>query len=166
MLSADGHTAREISEALLEITGKALIGNDFESFERCFHVPHLIETPDEKRVLKTQAALRRVFDCVVEDYRNRNITDLIRITEVAEFRGPFRVEATHCTHMMSRHLRVMDPFPCFSVLEFIDDRWQCTSSQYAVDQKTTVGRALSHRPNAPHTDPRADTQGAADKRKN
>ncbi len=143
MLERDGYTAKDISEMLLEVTGTALLSNDFEMFERCFLLPHVVETPDKKTVLKTQSALRTVFERVVQDYANRNITDLIRICEVAEFRGPFRIEATHITHMMSGHQRVMEPFPSFSVLEFVENRWQISASQYAVDQKTTVGRALS-----------------------
>jgi hypothetical protein len=140
-----GETSCEISELLLEVTAKAMLGNDFDAFARCFHLPHVIETPDRKTVLKSTAALRAVFDTVVADYANRGVTRLIRVCEVSEFRGPFRIEATHITHMMAGNLRVADPFPCFSVLEFIEDRWQCTSSQYAVDRRTTVGRALDAR---------------------
>lgn len=127
---------------LLEKTAKAMLSGDFDTFALCFALPHVIETPDKKTILKSRAALREVFDSVVEDYANRRITDLIRICEVAEYRGPFRIEATHITHMMSGHFRVQDPFPSFSVLEYIEDRWQISSSQYAVDKTTTVGRAL------------------------
>lgn len=160
MLAADGYTARQISEHLLEVTGKALLSNDFDAFAPCFHLPHVIETPDKKTILKTRAALQEVFARVAQDYAERNITNLVRICEVAEFRGPFRIEATHVTHMMSGNLRVLDPFPNYSVLEYIDARWQISSSQYAVDKKTTVGRALSRRL------PENDQLPAADRGKN
>ena len=39
----------------------------------------------------------------------------------------------------------------FSVLEFIDGRWQATATQYAVDKTTTVGRAISGNARFRHT---------------
>ena len=128
---------------LLELTGHALLSNNFALFSRCFHLPHIIETADHKRVLNTLEELQAVFDSVVDDYARRRVTNLVRITEEAEFRSDTRLEAAHITHMMSGDQRVKDPFPCFSVLELIDDRWQITASQYAVDTDTTVGRALA-----------------------
>lgn len=166
MLSADGKTAVEIAETMLETTGTAMLSNDFDTFAQCFHVPHVIETPDTKTILKTRTALREVFDRVVEDYRDRNVTSLVRICEVAQFHGPFKIESTHITHMMSGNLRVKDPFPSYGILEFIDNRWQCSSSQYAVDNKTTVGRALNTSIPETETEPRASLAAATDNRKN
>ena len=143
MEQVNGRTAREISEMLLELTGEALLSGNFETFAVCFHLPHTIETPDYKRVLKTRNDLQAVFESVTDDYRRKRVTRLIRICEVAEFKSEQRVEATHITHLMAGDQRVTDPFPNFSVLELIDGRWQCTASQYAVDKNTTVGRAIS-----------------------
>lgn len=142
MLHVNPQAAKEISERLLKITGDALLNNDFDTFAGCFGLPHLIETPDSKRVMENLQDMRVVFDGVVDDYRRRQITNLVRICEVAEFRSETRIEATHITHMMSGNQRVVDPFPAFSILELIDGRWQATSSQYAVDNKTAVGRVL------------------------
>ena len=136
-------TAKEICEGHLETTGRALLARDFEAFAACFDLPHTIETPDRKTVLKTLAALRSVFDRVCEDYQYRRVTDLMRFIEVAEFRGPNRIEVMYVTHMMSGSHRVVDPFPCYSVVERIGDSWLISASQYAVDESTTVGRALS-----------------------
>ncbi len=143
MDQVNGRTAKDISEMLLELTGGALLSGNFETFAACFHLPHTIETPDHKRVLETRTDLRAVFDSVTDDYRRKRITRLVRICEVATFKSETRVEATHITHMMAEDQRVGDPFPNFSVLEFIDGRWQATATQYAVDKTTTVGRALS-----------------------
>ncbi|QUJ75467.1 hypothetical protein KDD17_10830 [Sulfitobacter albidus] len=74
------------------------------------------------------------------------MTTLVRITEVAEFRSDTRIEATHMTHMMAGDLRVNDPFPNFSVLEFISGRWRIASSQYAVDARSHVDRAINMLP--------------------
>ena len=143
MDQVNGQTAKEISEMLLELTGDALLSGNFETLAACFHLPHTIETPDHKRVLHSRRDLQTVFDSVTDDYRRKRITKLVRICEVAEFKSETRVEATHITHMMSGDQRVGDPFPNFSVLEFIDGRWQVTASQYAVDNQTTVGRAIA-----------------------
>jgi hypothetical protein len=143
MRQVNGQTAKQIAEETLELTGKALLGNDFATFERCFHLPHSIETPDHKRVLQTREELRAVFDRVAEDYARKRVTQLVRYCEVAEFENDSRINATYLSHMLAGDQRVSDPFPIFSVLEFIDDRWQCKASQYAVDTQTTVGRAIA-----------------------
>lgn len=143
MQRVNGQTAVEVSEMLLALTAEALLSNNFSLFAHCFHLPHTMETADSKRVLKTTDDLKSVFDSVTNDYRRRHITNLVRICEVAEFKDERSLGATHTTHLMSGDQRLDNPFPCFSILEFIDGRWQCTSSQYAVDTQTTVGRAIA-----------------------
>ena len=142
MLSADGEPAKQLAERMLEQTGNALLSNDFDAFAQLFCVPHTLETPDRKTTLQTRSALKEVFDRVVQDYAEHNVTALVRINEHACFHGPFKIEAMHVTHMMSGNWRIKDPIPSYGILEFIDNRWQCTSSQYAVDDNTTVGLAL------------------------
>ena len=139
----NGQTAKEISEMILALTAKALLTGSFDQFAHWFHLPHTIETPDCKSVLRTEEDMKVVFDSVTDDYRQKRVTDLVRICEVAEFQSEKRVVATHITHMMAGNQRVNDPFPNLSVLEFIGGRWQATSTQYAVDRYTTVGRALA-----------------------
>lgn len=143
MLSADGKPASAIAQELLEQTADALIKKDFDAFAQYIRIPHVIETPDHKTTLKTRVALQEVFTHVVQDHADRNVTQLVRSCEVAEFQGAFKIEAVHITHMMSGNWRVIEPFPTLMLLEFIEGRWQATKSQYAVDTKTTVGRALA-----------------------
>lgn len=139
---AKSEIARDISERLLALTGQALLANDFESFARHFQLPHFIATLEHERTIETQEELCALFMRVTEDYQRRRVTDLVRFCDVAEFRTPTRIEATHTTHMMSGDQRVIDPFPTFSVLDKIDGDWKVSSSQYAVDTNTTVGHAL------------------------
>ena len=134
--------ANEVSEMLLERTAQAMLSGDFEGFAHCFALPHLIDTPDKKMTLNTRDALYDLFRQMVQGYKSRNVTALIRYCEVAEFRAPDRVEATHISHVMSNHQRVIDPFHTFSVIQFIDNRWQLTSSQYAVDAQSHISAAL------------------------
>lgn len=142
MDGSKGPSASDISEMLLEQTAKALLSGDFEAFSLCFALPHTIDTPDRKTTLKTVESLRLMFFRVVHDYRDRNVTALIRFCEVAEFHGPHRVKATHVSHVMSGNQRIIDPFHGYSVIDFIGGRWQLTSTQYAVDNETTVGRVI------------------------
>ena len=136
--------AKDVSQMLLEKTGKALLSGDFETFAQCFALPHTIDTPDRKTTLKTKSALSLMFFRVVADYRHRNITNIIRFCEVAEYKDLTTIEATHISYMMSGSQRVIEPFPGFSVIKYIDGRWQRTDTQYAVDNETTVGRALKN----------------------
>ncbi|MEP1765462.1 MAG: hypothetical protein ABJJ53_02225 [Sulfitobacter sp.] len=127
---------------ILEITGKALLAADFDTFASRFHVPHFISTIKDKTVLENNDDLLRVFKKVTQDYAIKGVTNLVRICEVAEYRTTTRIEATHTAHMMAGNDRIGPATPCFSVLEYIDGLWKVSSSQYAVDTKTTVGHAL------------------------
>lgn len=142
MVPDEHMSAREISEMLLEETRAALMADHFEAFAECIHLPHFIASSDDKRVLETLQDLRDIFKKVIQDYVSKRITELVRFCDVAEYRSPTRIEATHTTHLMSGNQRIGDPFPVFSVLEFIDGRWKISSSQYAVEKTTAVGFAL------------------------
>ncbi|MEP5632494.1 MAG: hypothetical protein ABJP79_11495 [Tateyamaria sp.] len=142
MTGALGMEALEVSEMLLERTAQAILNDDFEGFSHCFAIPHKIDTPDRKVTLETRDALRTLFQGVVQDYKNRNVTALIRHCEVAEFRGPQKVEATHVSHVMSGHQRVVDPFHTYSVMQFTDNRWQISATQYTLDRQIPVGATL------------------------
>jgi len=135
--------AKEISEEILEVTAQAMLSNDFESFAPWFHLPHYISSTKDKVKLTTREETRVMFDKVVEYYTLYRVTELIRIVEVSEYLTPTRIEATHITHVMSGSQRVVGSYPCYSVLKLTDGRWQLHNSQYAVDEHTTVGYALS-----------------------
>lgn len=119
-----------------------MLNGDFESLCHCYSVPHTIETPEGKITIQTHDALKVLFKKIVQNYRTRNVTALIRYCETAEFRGSNRVEATHVSHQMSGSQRIMAPFHGYSVIEFIDNRWQLTSTQFAIDKKNHAGAVL------------------------
>jgi len=149
MSGGPARTAREISEELLEITAKALLAGDFDTFSSCFHVPHFISSAEDKSVLKTRDDLFHVFVKVTQDYAIKRITNLVRICEIAEYQSATRIQATHIQHMMAGNDRVGEAMPCYSILEHIEGRWKVTASQYAVDSNTTVGHALKTQPKPP-----------------
>jgi len=140
-------TAREISEELLEITAKALLECDFDTFSKCFHIPHFISSAEDKTVLETREDLRRVFLTACQDYEVKRVTELVRICDVAEYQSATRIQAAHTQHMMAGNERIGSATPCYSILEYIDGRWQVASSQYAIDSKTAFGQALKNQRN-------------------
>lgn len=166
MLSGDGKSASSIAQTLLEQTADALMNKEFDTFAHFVSIPHVIETPDHKTILKTRAALLEVFNHVVQDHADRNVTQLVRTCEIAEFQGAFKIEAVHITHMMSANWRVIEPYPTLMLLELIEGRWQATKSQYAVDNKTTVGRALETTLRRSRLHPPTLVADTAEKRKN
>lgn len=142
MFNGKQQTAFEVSEMLLETTRVAIFNGDFDAFAACFHLSHLMESAGDKKVLKTREDLRDVFLSVTEDIARKRVTNLVRICEIAEYRGDPRIKATHMTHMMSGDQRVKEPFPSLYIIELIDGIWKVSASQYAVDKTTTVERPL------------------------
>ena len=142
MDKANDARAKQISEALLESTATAMLKGDFETFAAAFQLPHFVSTSDHKATLETEEHLREIFFRVREDYLRKQVTDLVRQCDVAEFRGDNIIEATHTSHLMSGNRRVHEPFPCYSVLERRGGIWRIASSQYAVDKSMMVGHAL------------------------
>jgi len=134
--------AKKIAEALLEITGTAMLAGDFDTFAACFQLPHFISTADNKTVLETPEDLRETFLRVREDYLRKQVTDMVRHCDVAAFRDPDTIAVAHTTHLLSGNYRVTAPYPCYSIMEHRDGVWRVSSSQYAVDTSTSVGHAL------------------------
>lgn len=145
MEQVNGKTAKEISLSLLAKTEKALLSNDFDSFVGCFHLPHSIGSAERRITLETRDDMRSIFDRVVEDYRSRRITALVRIIVECAFNSETQFTSSYVTHMMAGDLRVADPFPCYSIVDLIDGHWLITFSEYDVDKNITVGRALHHK---------------------
>lgn len=135
-------TAIGIAQWLLDETGSAYMENDFDRFINCFDLPHRIETATCKQTVKTVDEFRTLFENVSQSYQVMQTTALVRICDIAEFRTPKRIEATHITHIMSGNRRVVPPYPCFSVLTLREGRWRVASSQYDVDLSTHIGRAF------------------------
>lgn len=149
-MDGDGlRPAREISEMLLELTADSLLSGDFDAFACHFDLPHLISTTEGKTVVQTREEMRVMFERVAAEYARLQINNLIRICEVAEYRSPTHIEATHTSHMMSGDTRVLGPFPSFSILKCIDGQWKVSSSQYAFDKSTSLGEAIFTTPDTP-----------------
>lgn len=76
-------TAREIIETMLVRTSEAILANDFEAMNDCFHLPILLETSEQKMVIDSKAAHRALFDKLVEGHKAQKGNDINRLCEVA-----------------------------------------------------------------------------------
>jgi len=161
MDQVDGQTAKEISELLLEVTGRGLLAGDFDGFSTAFHLPHTVDSPAGTYVLRAREDLRSVFQSVRKIFVAQGVTDLVRVCESAVFQSPTRVGATHVTHFMAKDRRVNNPFPTYSVLERHDGQWKIATSQYAMDPDSPEGRTLKPYP-VPLMDPVHSSSDAGD----
>jgi hypothetical protein len=135
-------TAREVSEFLLDVTGRGLLQRDFELFASAFHLPHPVSTMDDRFVLQTRDDLRRAFDSTCDHHKDAGVTDMVRYCEAAAFKSPTCVEATHVAQLMRGSEPLQDPYPVFSVLQKIEGAWKIMSSDYAMDSTTGRAKAL------------------------
>lgn len=135
-------TARAIVEAMLKRTSDAILDNDFGTMNACFALPFTVETAEEKLTVTTEDEHRAMFDRLVEGYRTKNVTEIIRVCEVAEFVTPLVIRSLHISHLMAGNLRVDEPMPTLATTQLIDGAWRITSAQYAASSSLPVGRAI------------------------
>ena len=135
-------TAREVSEYLLDRTGRALLDRDVDAFLECFIVPHEIETFEGRRLIKTREDLRRVTLAVLSHYDSIGLTDLVRHCVEASFQDEKTVLATHETRLVSGSYLLREPFPALSVLRLTEDGWKIASCSYAIKDHKDHNAAL------------------------
>lgn len=136
-------SAKDVSNYLLDVTGRAMMANDFAMFATCFHLPHELETFDGTHVMTSEAELRATFDAVHEHFKSLGVTQLVRNCISAEFVAPDKVHATHQTFLMAGDRLRQEPFPSFSILRNFAGHWKVTHSQYAISDAPAHNRALT-----------------------
>lgn len=144
-LQEDDHveqSARSIVEVMLKRTSDAILADDFEAMNGCFAFPLLLESMQSKMVIRTTKEHRKLFVSLIEGYRSKNVTEIIRVCEVAEFVSPEMIRSLHISHIMSGNTRVDDPMPTLATIERIDGDWRITASQYAATKNVPIGRAM------------------------
>ena len=133
--------ASDVAEALLEITGDALMSNDFDAFASVFHVPQIMATMAGPIHMESLADMERVFRKMCEHFEAINVTKMIRTCTAAAYKSPSRIDSTHVTQLWQNGKRLTDPYPVFSTLEKVDGDWKVTRSEYAVEPLS--GQALA-----------------------
>jgi ketosteroid isomerase-like protein len=133
--------ASDIAEAILEVTGDALMSGDFDALAAVYHVPQVIVTMAGPINMETPDDLRRAFDGTHQYFKGLGITEVIRACVAAEYTSPTRIESTHVTELVKNGERLNDPYPVFSVLEKKGGNWKVTRGEYALE--ATNGHALA-----------------------
>ncbi|MFK7765543.1 MAG: hypothetical protein AB8B62_19935 [Roseobacter sp.] len=135
-------TAHEVSEYLLEKTGRAILRNEVEAILPYFLVPAEIQTFDGRRILRTRADICRLFDAVSAHYHAIGVTDMARHCVEASFTDPKTVVAMHETRLITGSLIKRDPFPTLSVLKLDGQQWKIASCSYAIKDQEEHNSAL------------------------
>lgn len=135
--------ASDVAEALLEVTGDALMTSDFPAFAAVFRVPQQMATMAGPIHMETVEDMQRAFVDMCQHFKAIGVTDMFRTCVSAEYRTPTKIETTHVSELLQNGKRLNEPYPVFSVLEKIDGNWMVTSSEYALE--ATNGQALALR---------------------
>ena len=158
MSETQRHSAQTIAEDLLEITGRAIMTRDFDSFRSSFHLPQNIQTMGQSIYVETAEDLRRAFDQMCNHLEAIGVTDLVRFVAAAAYQSPDRITSTHVADLLRDGKRLQDPYPAFSVLERFDDAWKITSCEYALEPMSGQALAIA-RGDATHRGPSAEANG-------
>ena len=143
MVVGNGIAAKDISEAILEITGEALISGDFEAFASVFHVPQYMATLAGPIYMETREDMRRAFDEMHGFFKTSGITELNREVTEARYVSETRIESTHVSNPAGDRGFVKGPYPVFSIIEKIDGTWKVAGSEYVLEADCGQAIALS-----------------------
>jgi hypothetical protein len=133
--------ASDIAEAILEVTGDALLSGDFEAFAAVFHVPQTMATMAGSIHMETIDDMRRAFDDMQAHFKAVGVTKMVRTCVAAEYKSPTRIETTHVSELLQDNRRLTEPYPVYSILEKVDGDWKVTRGEYALEP--TNGQALA-----------------------
>lgn len=136
--------ATEVASNLLEATGSAMQGGDFDGFARCFHLPTTLATIDGLRHLETSDQIKLTFDQIRAHYSEIGLEHLDRWIAAALFDGPNLIRSCHVTRFIDDNGQVLKaPVAALARLERIDGGdWRISGTQYTVHRDSDYGRAL------------------------
>lgn len=137
--------AEEIADLLLFETGTALFSGDFDRFAACFGTPYVIETANDRIVLRDQSNLRATYDELRRFYRETEVVDVVRTVVEARFIDSDTVGSTHVASIIHADgVSRRKPYPVYSVIrrhEPLD--WKIMSSLYVILDSTEHNNVLS-----------------------
>lgn len=140
---ADPVDARAVAEAMLQLTGRAIIDGDFESFARCLHYPQRIGSFEGEQILRSQDDARRVYDGVRQTMDALGVTDMTREVVACDYKDATTIQTTHVSYLLAGDRLVQRPYPTHSLLAYRDGHWGIIESHYAVADNTMHGRVLA-----------------------
>ena len=148
---------QDISQALLDKTGRAYFEDDFETFATCFLLPQHVATHDGSRHLRDRADLRALYQSMRALFAARGATWLDRRCIAAEYADDDTVRATHESRLLAGDTVIQTGFPAFSILKRHEGVWKVAFSQYAVPD-TEHARALGTLPSGSDNPSNGDSE--------
>ncbi|MEM8592095.1 MAG: hypothetical protein AAGF13_06165 [Pseudomonadota bacterium] len=148
--------AFEICQNLLDLTGEALLAEDFERFRAHFTLPTSVETFEGKRSLDTVEALEDAFRGACDHYRAQGTTDLLRHVLAAGFEGETKIRGTYECRILAKHVLAHPAFTLHCTLHLQDGAWKIAESIYVIEGAPILTRALSKG----HLGPRTNTSAS------
>lgn len=142
MAGQETRTAQEITDNILDVTGRALLSGEFAAFEPFFALPYRCSTLGSQIIFETSADLKRAFGNMHDKFKLMRVTDLVRVTVAAEFTGRDRIQATHVSHPMAGDVRAAAPYPVYAIMQRVGGDWKVAYNDYALDCGQIQGVAL------------------------
>ena len=135
--------AKDISEAILEITGDALVSGDFDAFASVFHVPQYMATMAGPVYMETKDDMRRAFDDMYAHFQTAGVDRLNRKVTEAHYVSDTTIESTHLSEVVSADGTSLGTYPVFSVIEKIDGVWKVARSEYCLEADSAQASAIA-----------------------
>ena len=129
----DTYSAREITQYLLDKTGRAFLTGDFDAFQSSIALPYKLETFDGQSQVKTVEELHKLFQAVRAHHRNTNVTDMARHVVEAVFKDENTLVATYETRLLNGTRLTQEPYPAFAVVIREDGQWKAKNMSFAIE---------------------------------
>ncbi len=142
------HSARHIAEALLALTGKAMMADDFVAFHRHQVLPQPIETFEGRKMVTTPAQMQVVFASVRAHQKRLGVTRLERHCAEAKFVGRENLEAVYTSYAYRNRTLIQQPYQSFAFLRLVGGAWKFAYCMYAVPGESRLNDALLNVPQA------------------
>ena len=143
MIQTTQISARDVAEAILEVTGEALLSGDCESFCAVFHVPIKMAINTESVYIETRDDLCRAFTDLHQRYRTLGVTALNRYISDAAYVAPDVIKSTHISERIGPTMEPQELYPVFTTITKLDGVWKVTACEYAIDEDSMLARAIA-----------------------
>lgn len=134
--------ASDVAQAILDVTGPALLDGDFDAFKQCFQVPQTMATMAGPIHMETEEDMQRAFDEMHLHLAALNVTEIYRRCVSATYNANGQITATHMSELISDGRTIKGPYPVFIVLEKIDQNWKVIASEYAIQEGDGQAEAI------------------------
>ena len=135
--------AEFIAEELLEITGAALLEDDFDRFSACFELPLRLETIEGVRTVLTHSEFREVFEDVRNHMQDTNVVDFVRTVISAAFTDADTIGSVHvCNEIYEGGVLERPAYPVRSLIRRFGAHWKIVSCFYVILDSANHNEAL------------------------